>query len=427
MPGRRLARGGRRLAGSRIVRQGSIFAVSNVAVSALAAISSAVLARGLSTSQFGSYALTLSLLTFTVLFFEFGLFAPASRLAARAEGGSVREMIGASVLVFVPIALAFAGTMFALSFFIDGWFNVHAGEALRLVSPLVVAYPLSALVLQLALGVGRLEISSAGAVLTQVLMIALFIAGTAAYGHLTVFQALLARTVSFLVGTLVMLVWLRPLFQRVRGRVTTLVKETREYGFNIYVGRVLSVGTYNMDVLMLGIWSDAREVGLYALAGAIAYTVGLPATGLAAALFPRMSREGRLDGRWVLAAAGLGALGVVGVWLAAEPLIRIVVGARYADAAGLAVVLALAQAVRGVTAVYNQFMAATAMGAAMRNASLVLTISNIVLNFALIPPFGAIGAAWASVAALVANYIARVYYMRREMREQAERQPTASK
>jgi len=47
------------------------------------------------------------------------------------------------------------------------------------------------------------------------------------------------------------------------------------------------------------------------------------------------------------------------------------------------------------------------------NAGLVLTISNLILNFALIPPFGAMGAAWASFAALLANLAAhRVGYRR---------------
>jgi len=127
-----------------------------------------------------------------------------------------------------------------------------------------------------------------------------------------------------------------------------------------------------------------------------------------------------LHRKWVLAAAAMGALGVLVMWLAAEPAIRIVFGEEYVEASDLAVVLAVAQAVRGVTAVYNNFMAATALGAAMRNAALVLTVSNVVLNFALIPPYGAIGAAWASVLALIANYFARIYYYRRAIRERPE-------
>jgi O-antigen/teichoic acid export membrane protein len=408
-----------RLRNSRVLRQTSIFAGASVGVSALAAVSSAVLARGLSTSQFGSYSLATSLLTFSALFFEFGFFVPASRLAARSEGQSAREVVGASFLVCLPVALAFAGTVFAASFFVDDWFHVQAGHALRTLAPLFVVYPLTALSLQLAQGVGRLEISSAGSVLAQTLNIVLLVLTVLTRGDLTVLSALLARTLSYGISIAVMLLWFRPSIERARAHARTIVAETRNYGFDIYIGRVLSTGTYNMDVMMLGIWSDARHVGFYSLAGALAYTVGLPATGLAAALFPRMTRERKLETRWVLAAAALGALGVAAMWVAAEPVIRIVFGERYVEAKNLAVVLALAQAVRGVTAMYNSFLSAAALGTAMRNAAFVLTGSNIVFNFALIPPYGAIGAAWASVLALVANYFARIYYYRRESRAPA--------
>ena len=49
----------------------------------------------------------------------------------------------------------------------------------------------------------------------------------------------------------------------------------------------------------------------------------------------------------------------------------------------------------------------------LRNAGLVLTGSNIVFNFALIPPFGAQGAAWASLLALGVNFLAHVFFYRR--------------
>ncbi len=49
----------------------------------------------------------------------------------------------------------------------------------------------------------------------------------------------------------------------------------------------------------------------------------------------------------------------------------------------------------------------------MRNRAFIFTGSNIVFNFALIPPFGATGAAWASLAAMLVNYIAYVTYYRR--------------
>jgi O-antigen/teichoic acid export membrane protein len=135
--------------------------------------------------------------------------------------------------------------------------------------------------------------------------------------------------------------------------------------------------------------------------------------GLSSALFGRMAREPAIDRRWLIIASTVGVASTIGITLVADPLIRLLFTSRYAAAAGLVFPLALAQLVRGVTTVFNTFLSAHAHGAALRNAGLVLTASNIALNFALIPPFGAQGAAWASVLALVANLVAHVFFYRR--------------
>jgi O-antigen/teichoic acid export membrane protein len=168
-----------------------------------------------------------------------------------------------------------------------------------------------------------------------------------------------------------------------------------------------------MDVLMLGLWTSPRWVGLYVLAGSLATASGLPVLGLASALFGTMARKRSLDRRWLLVAATVGVTCTVGVTLIAEPLIRLFFSARYVAAAGLVFPLALAQLVRGITSVFNQFLSAHAHGTALRNAGLVLTVSNVALNFALIPPFGAQGAAWASLFALIANLVAHIAFYRR--------------
>jgi O-antigen/teichoic acid export membrane protein len=104
---------------------------------------------------------------------------------------------------------------------------------------------------------------------------------------------------------------------------------------------------------------------------------------------------------------------MVAAWLLAEPVIRIFFSPRYEAAAALVLPLALAQLVRGTTGIFNTFLTAHGRGADLRNAGLVLTFSNVAFNFMLIPSFGASGAAWASLLALVANLVAHVVFYRR--------------
>jgi len=229
-------------------------------------------------------------------------------------------------------------------------------------------------------------------------------------------ERLVLRSAGYVITMALIVVWLRPVFRRVPIHARRMIADARAWGFHVYTGRVLSIGTYNMDVLMLGVFADVKSIGYYSLAGSLANFLGWPVSGLATALFPRMTREARIDRRWLLAAWGVGLAAVIGVAALAHPAVSLVFGSGYSRVAALAIPLMMAQAVRGVTSVYNSFLAAQARGRELRKAGLVLTGSNLALNFALIPPFGAMGAALASLLALVANYAAHVLYYRRALR-----------
>jgi O-antigen/teichoic acid export membrane protein len=170
-----------------------------------------------------------------------------------------------------------------------------------------------------------------------------------------------------------------------------------------------------MDVVMLGAMTDARTVGFYVLAGAMANASGLPLMGMSAALFPQMARQSMLRRRWLVISWAIGLLGLAFLAIASGTIIDQVVSSRYSEATKYVVALSLAQCVRGVTSVYNAFLAAHGEGQSLRNAGLVLAGSNLLLNFALIPPFGAYGAAWASFGALLANLAAHIIVYRRSL------------
>jgi O-antigen/teichoic acid export membrane protein len=381
-------------------------------VSIFGLFSTAILARGLGPTDFGRYAFAVAFITFVAIFFEFGVFLPAARLAASSEGDEQRSVLGAALLAFIPIGIAFSIILFILSYVIDAGFHEQAGQALRVAAPLALVYPFLQVTLQLSQGIDRLHTSSITAVIAQGLFV-LFVLGAASLSNLTVYLALVLRAVAFLLAGGLFVVWIRPLFRDGRRYIELLLRETRAYGFSVYIGRVFSIGTYNMDILMLGAFTGARAVGFYTLAGAIAYASGLPVYGMANALFARMTKANQIDRRWIVAAWGIGAVAVLLAVGLAQPFVEIVFSPRYHPVVALVLPLALAQMVRGVTTIYNMYLSAHARGGALRNAAAVLTVSNVIFNFALIPPFGAMGAAWASFFALVLNFIAHVIYYRR--------------
>jgi O-antigen/teichoic acid export membrane protein len=415
-------RAGETFIGLRRIRplwQAGIFTVSSGLVSVLGVVSSAILARHLTTSRFGAYALAISFLQLSSLVFDFGLSPSAARLAALGDGRARRETVGAAVVLYLPVACAYSLAIVALSFGVDGWFHVHVGSALRIAAPVALAIPAAQIVQRLAQGVDRLHVASLSTLFMQSLLIALLVVAVSVDGSLSLTAAVVIRCVAVLVSVVVAIVWLRPLLRGAKQRIAEIFRHTRRYGFQVYVGHLFSIGTYNMDVVMIGALANSRSVGFYSLAGSVAAAAGLPVLGMSSALFASMARAPRIRTYWILLAIVIGTVSALLAWALADPFIRLAFSSRYAPAAALVLPLALAQAVRGVTGVYNTFLSSHGRGRQLRNAAFVLTASNLIFNFALIPPFGAVGAAWASLAALIVNLVAHVVFYRASLREPA--------
>jgi O-antigen/teichoic acid export membrane protein len=406
----------RRLLESRLFTQSVAFTLASVLTLALSAVGKAVLASQMAPDAFGRYAFCTSFLVFTALFFEFGLFTPAARRIARADPGDRPAVIGAALSLFVPVGGIFCLAVFAMSFAVEPAFGIDAGEPLRVTSALAFTYAFSVAAAQIAQGADRVGAYSMAGGAGQAAYLGGLLVVLATLGHVGVGAALVINGGGLLVMMATFVVILRPRRSDTGRHLRAIVRDARRWGIQLYIGRVLSVGTYNMDVLMVAAFTNARQTGFYALATALAAAAGIPVQGLAAASFGRMSRGQPIERRWLLIAWTFGAAGILGMALLAPLVVDLALSPAYHRVAVLTIPLAMAGAVRGVTGIYNTYLSARGRGRQLRNCGLVLTASNVVLNFGLIPPFGAMGAAWASVAALVFNYLAHLHYYRQERR-----------
>jgi O-antigen/teichoic acid export membrane protein len=410
-----------RLLRSRIARQAGIFTGSSVAGAGLAALSTAVLARQLSTQAFGNFAFAKAVLPFIALFFELGFFIPAARLVAGTNDvREKREVIGAALVTFVPIGVAFSVFVFGLSFVLDDLFNFDAQGAVRAAALLGFVYPFQIIGSELARGADRLHTYSICALVGAAAFLGFLLVAPLVGLEMTVTAALVLRGIAYLIGSCLLVAWLTPLFRNVRRHVQVLARHSREYGFQVYIGGVMAVATYQMDIPLLGVFVEPREVGFYALAQAVCMAVGLPIYGMAYALFPRMMGQLFIDRRWLVIAWTVGLAGAATLSLLATPLISLAFSDRYMAAAPLILPLSLAEAVRGATTVYNGFLQARGRGKDLRNAGFVLMGSNLILNFSLIPALGTHGAALASLFALLANLLAHMFFYRRAIEQRGD-------
>lgn len=397
---------------SQAATQAAIYTASSIANGLLAVVSTALLARHMSTSRYGVYAFANGVIMFVALFYDFGLAQPSARLIARAGGAEKRRMAGAALVMYVPIGIAFSLTLALLGGFSGHALKGDTSAALLAVAPVAFVFPFVSFSSFLAQGSGRFHLYGIMLVIAQAVIASLIGATLIFHVAMSPSLALLLRAAGYGFGGLALIVMLRPLLSRLRGPARRLVHDARRYGFRVFVGRSASIATYQMDVVMLGLLSSTHSVAYYTLAGSIAATIGYPAIGIAGALFSRMTSENRLDPRWIAGVCGLAAASVLLVSVLAPLLVPLIFSDRYSRAGALIPPLAMAEGVRAVTTLFNSFLSAHGRGRDLQTAGVSLAGANIVLNLSMIPTLGAQGAAWASLLALVGNLGVYVYLYR---------------
>lgn len=395
--------------------QTGLFTLSLMAASLTSAVCGIIVARSVSTAEFGLYSFSLTFLNLLALVFEFGLFFPAARIAVKQGPEERRQTVAATLVLFVPVAVLYGVTLVALSPVVDHAFRVHAGGLLLAAAPLAFVLPFRTVAQWIAQGTDHLNAYSIATLGAGVLAV-IFLLVWRHWLGLDATEAVLIQLVTAFAVWLLLIGVLRPQFKSLRSGCRKLVRHAGQYGAQIWIGRVFSVGTYQLDVMMLAGLGSPATVGYYVLAGAIGNGATLPVMAFGTASFGRLARRSSipiayLAGCWVAGLACAGAAVAL-----AGPLISLVYSHRYLAAAPLVLPLALAATLRVVTNLYNNFLAAHGEGRALRDAGAALTVSNVVLNVTLIPAFGAPGAAWASFGALAVNYLAHVWGYRRSRR-----------
>lgn len=161
------------------------------------------------------------------------------------------------------------------------------------------------------------------------------------------------------------------------------------------------------DLIMLGIFRTDTEVGLYriAVSSASLAAIGLTAMGmvLAGHIAHALAQKDYEALQRMLSAAALASTAVttmvlVGFALVGEPMLRLIFGAEYTGAYPALIVLIVAQFVNGF---FGMNAAVLNLAGLERRTLIAFAISvgvNIALNLALIPQFGGMGAAIATLS-----------------------------
>lgn len=410
---REMINGFANLAKTKTAKQTGILYGSQILVMVLGLMIAPIVTRTLGPEKYGVLTFVLAIVFFIALFFEFGFFSAGARLLALSKNKKKdQELIGTLILITSGISFSFFLALFIFSFFVDSIFHTSASNILKTISVLAAIIPFQYMLRQVCQGVNEIKKMAIADVIPKIwyLVGLLIVVG---FLKLNVFIALVLNLTGIIIAVWLIIWSLKPRFNNLKKNLQAIWKETKEYGKHVYFGRVASMGTYNSDKILISYFANTTSVGFYSIAMILTNPMFLLSSSLSITMFKGFARKRNIPRKVVYFNFLYLLACCLGIVLFGKYIVVLLFSQKFIKVVPILIILAFANFFRGMTQPYNRFLGAKGQGKPLRNTAIVLTLCNLLGNLTLIPFWGAIGAAYASLIALLFNYFAHIYYYRR--------------
>lgn len=386
------------LTGRRIARSAVSLASGEVLARALAFVGTSYLARILGPSAFGVLGFATAICGYLALAVSAGVGDAGARAVARHPESAAALAVGVTA-----VRIAIAGAALVALVGVTAVVPLPPTTQVVLVLTALTFFSLALDTSWVYKGLEAGHRVGAAAVAAQALYVGLVVLAVRRADDV-------ARVpVAQFVGEAVAALWLlAPLARRVRRRVDlrggwAVVRGSGSLG----LARILRTVIFSFDVVMLGVLSDVRTVGLYTAAYRVCYLVLAVVGAVHMAYLPAITRAAAnghpavaaVTTRSLVAALTIGTPGVVGGVVLASPILVTLFGPAYAEAAwALRLVLLSIGCICISLAAHNVLVALGRPWIEVRVVG-VAAVVNVVLNVALIPRYGVVGAGLATVVA----------------------------
>lgn len=376
-----------------------------------------VLARRLGADGMGMFTLALTLLTVTTTVAQLGLNLVIVRFVAEASSRSSwqdarlisrfaqhRSSRAALVLTFALLLLA---DPIAVGLFSEP----DLASAIRLMALTILPFTLLVLQGEALKGARRL----AAAQMTQSVIgpaIALVIVLA-----LTTRLTLSWSIGSFFAGILLALGVSRFWWWRTAGRPVPgplpdahVLDQARSMARPLFGTAILALLMSSTDAITLGIWHGSEDVGVYFVASRLTLVSSMALSAVGSAIGPRFAALWIAQRTTELRSLVVGVTGLMAFAACVMCGVFVIYGARllslfgdeYEEGATVLAILAVGQLVVLASGPASNLLVMTGRERIYRNATIVGALLNVCLSLALVPAHGAIGAAIATAAGLVA-------------------------
>lgn len=359
----------------------------------------ALLARSLSQEEYGNYSYFINLFTFCQTVFNFGFFYTICRLVSISKSNQeVRAYYYEGLKFLLILSVLMILVLYTYSFIELGDLKRNGIEKIFwIITPLSFVYLITNFNEQIFQGNNKIKELAISRGLPKfvyaILLGVVFFCSIKA----SVLFFLILYLLSHLFVYLYLIKQVSPNQDKV-SRFKEIFTKNKKFGFNIYLGSLLSVGVSNLTGLIISKYcNDNVELGFYNIALQITVPLTLIPNILSTVFFARFAGSQTLTKKLVLIVTIISISLYIILFYLSDIIVSVIFGSSYLPAAKLIKILGMGSLLYGIADFFNRFILAKGESNVIRNIAITVGISYLFLGFILIPRYFAEGASYAKV------------------------------
>ena len=365
--------------------------------------------RALSPADYGLLALFGSITSVLVLFFHYASFSSLKVLLANNEDKKKeKEYFGLGILVASFLGLLFATSVFVISFFVDGFFEVEIGGILRILSPFCFILPFQFFISEISVGANKLKNLAAFHLFSRLLFVFSLFAIWRGFG-LDVQLIIVLNLLSWTISTFAILFSLKPSFSYIKENLKIVKAKNKSFGLAYYFGAIINQSTYKLDELFITYFVNITQLGFYTLASIICSPMTFLSRTFVNSIFKKLALKDRIPIRVFVYNTLWLAFCVLFLYLSANFIVSTLFGKEYLQVSKYIFLLSIAFFFQGMYAPFS-FLAVKSKGKELRNVAYLEAIVNVVGNVILVPIYLVEGAIYASILSRFTHFVGLWYY-----------------
>ena len=398
---------------SKVAKQTLFLFVAQIFGLVVGFVSNMLLAKQMGATNFGIYSLSLAIITFISIFFEFGYFSSASKMLANNHDINLEKKIfGASIIIACVLSAFFIVFALMISFLLGKIFSDEIGRIIRISSFISWSFVIPFFMELILKGSNHIRYLAGFNIFSKILFVA-FLSLLFIFEHLTPLNALLSFSLSYAVAFAIYAYMLRPNFSGFFEILRAINLENKRYGKYIYKGRIFAVSAYNIDRLLIGYFIGSKDVGFYGLANSMATPIISMSAAIGSSVFKTLTNSSKIpftilkaNLAWVLLSFFLtNTLGYL--------IINFYLKEEYDDVLFLLLLTSAGYCVKALYQPYNAWIVSQGYGKEDQKMSYGMAAINLSGNIVFVPMLGVIGAALSSILASFYYLYASVYFVKR--------------